>query len=189
MWSYPGRTAPARTTARVSTAPGQWKYEIALGREAVTPGWPLEQPAQGGGGDARVGEVVVFRTQRPSQKAARVGTTPALDRRKVTRLWRSWRTAPARMTARRSTALGRWKCEIAPRRETVTPGRPLGRLAHDGGGGSRVGDVFLLRAHCPCPDDGPREHGARPVEVRDRPRARSGDAGPAARAAGARRWR
>ncbi len=106
----------------------------------------------------------------PALTAARVGTTPG--RRKMARLRRSERTALALMTARRSMALGRWKCKIAP-------GRLLRRPEHDGGGHSRVGGVVVSGAHCPCPDDGPRGHCAGPVEVRDLPRARSGDAGPA----------
>jgi hypothetical protein len=138
-----GRTAPARTTARVSAAVGRWEYEIALGRKVAASGLPLRRPAHGGGGDSRVGDVVVFGAHCPARTTARVGTAPG--RRMMARLWRSRRTAPARMTARAgvSTAQGRWKCKIAPGREAAMPGLPLRRPAHDGRGDSRVGDEIV----------------------------------------------
>jgi hypothetical protein len=67
-WLYSGRTVPARTTARVGTAPGRWRGEISLGREAATPGQPLGRPAHDGRGDRRVGDVFVFRAHCPCQR-------------------------------------------------------------------------------------------------------------------------
>ena len=100
----------------------------------------------------------------------RAGTAPG--RREVACLWRSGRTALARRTARRSTALSRWRYKIAPGCEAAAPGRPLWRPAHGGGGESRVGDVVVFGAHCPGPDDDLRRHGAGPVEGRALPRLR-----------------
>jgi hypothetical protein len=65
-------------------------------------------------------------------------------------------TFSTKHVTRRSTALSRWRYKIAPRREAAAPGRPLWRLARDGRGDSRVGDVVVFGAHCPCLDDGPR---------------------------------
>ena len=62
----------------------------------------------------------------------------ALGQLKMACLRRAGRTAPARMTARVSTALGRRKREIAL--------------------------VVVFGAHCLCPDDGPRGHSAGPAE-------------------------
>ena len=72
---------------------------------------------------------------------------------------------------------------------------PARLTAHDGGprrhgaGPAEGGTPPAIRAHSPCTEDSPQEHGAEPVEVQDRPRLRSGGAGPAALAAGARRRR
>ncbi len=92
--------------------------------------------------------VVVFGAHCPARTAARVG--PAPGQRRVARLRRSGRTALVRRTARRSTALSRWRYKIAPGREAAAPGRPLRRPAHGGGGDSRVGDVVVFGAHCPA---------------------------------------
>jgi hypothetical protein len=84
----------------------------------------------------------------PAAGPARVG--PAPGQRKVARLWRSGRTALARRTARRSTAMSRWRYKNAPGREAAAPGRPLWRPAHGGGDDSRVGEVSAIGARCPA---------------------------------------
>ena len=121
------------------------RYKIVPGREAAAPGRPLRRPAHGGGGDSRVGEVVVFGAHRPARTAARVGPGPG--RRKLARLRRSGLTAHVRKTARRSTVMSRRRYKIVPGREATAPGRPLQRPAHGGGGDSRVGEVVVFWAH------------------------------------------
>ncbi len=54
-------------------------------------------------------------------------------------------------------------------------------------GPAEDGTPPAIRANSPGPDVSQQEHEAGPAKVRGRPQARSGDAGPAAPAAGARR--
>jgi hypothetical protein len=125
-----GLTAHVRMIARRSTALSRRRYKIVPGREAEAPGRPPRRPAHGGGGDSRVGGMVVCRAHRPARTAARVG--PAPGRRKVARLRRSGLIAHVRMIARRSTAMSRRRYKIVPGREAAAPGRPLRRPAHGG---------------------------------------------------------
>ncbi len=99
----------------MSTALSRRKHEIALEREAATPGRPLRLPAHGDGVDGRVGDLVVFRAHCPARTTARVGT--AQGQLEMACLQRSGNTAPAWMTARMSTAPGRQKSEVALGRE------------------------------------------------------------------------
>jgi hypothetical protein len=103
------------------------EVKIAHWRKAAAPGRPLRRPAHGGGDDSRVGEVVVFGAHCPARTAARVG--PAPGQRKVARLRRTGRTALVQRTARRSTAMSRWRYKNAPGREAAAPGRPHRRQA------------------------------------------------------------
>jgi hypothetical protein len=108
------RAARMRRTARRSTTPSRWGYEIAPGRGAAAQGRPLRRPVHSGGGDSRVGGVVVCGANRPARTEARVG--PAPGQREVARFrrFKLGRTARMRRTARRGAAPSRRKCKIAP---------------------------------------------------------------------------
>ena len=149
-----GRTARVRKTARRGTALSQRRYKIAPGREVAAPGRQLRRPAHGGGGDSRVGEVVVFGAHRPARTAARVGPVPG--RRKFARLRRSGLTAHVRWTARRSAAVSRRRYKINPGRGAAAPGRARRAPAHGGGGGNGIMEGVGLWAPPPPPPPAPR---------------------------------